>query len=78
VIAQPSPIQFDRSTGVPEGANAWERPAAFAFSSGSKVSSTFSQRGYSSYDVFGTASAFWQSRIQAPERERCPSRAMRD
>jgi FkbM family methyltransferase len=48
VIAQPPPIQFDRSTGVLEGANAWERLAAFAFSSGSKVSSTFSHRGYNS------------------------------
>jgi FkbM family methyltransferase len=48
VIAQPSPIQFDRSTGVLEGANAWERLAAYAFSSGSKLSSTFSHRGYSS------------------------------
>jgi FkbM family methyltransferase len=46
VISQPPPIQFDRSTGVIEGANAWERLAAFAFSSGSKVSSTFSYRGY--------------------------------
>jgi hypothetical protein len=48
VIAQPSPIQFDGSTGVLEGANAWEHPAAFAFSSGSQVSSISSQRGYSS------------------------------
>jgi len=47
VIALP-PIQFDRSTGVLEGANAWERFAALAFSSGSKVSSTFSHRGYNS------------------------------
>jgi FkbM family methyltransferase len=46
VISQPPPIQFDRSTGVLEGANAWERLAALAFSSGSKVSSTFSYRGY--------------------------------
>ena len=45
MISQPA-IQFDRSTGVIEGANAWERLAAFAFSSGSKVSSTFSYRGY--------------------------------
>jgi FkbM family methyltransferase len=42
-----SPIQFDRSTGVLEGANAWERLAALALSSGSKVASTFSHRGYS-------------------------------
>ena len=47
MISQPA-IQFDRSTGVLEGANAWERLAAFAFSSGSKVSSTFSYRGYNS------------------------------
>jgi FkbM family methyltransferase len=46
VISQAPPIQFDRSTGVLEGANAWERLAAFALSSGSKVSSTFSHRGY--------------------------------
>ncbi len=46
MISQAPPIQFDRSTGVLEGANAWERLAAFALSSGSKVSSTFSHRGY--------------------------------
>ena len=40
------PIQFDRATGVLEGANAWERFAALALSSGSKVASTFSHRGY--------------------------------
>jgi FkbM family methyltransferase len=40
------PIQFDRATGVLEGANAWERLAAVALSTGSKVSSTFSHRGY--------------------------------
>jgi FkbM family methyltransferase len=45
VIAQP-PIQFDRSTGVLEGANGWERLAAIALSAGSKVASTFSHRGY--------------------------------
>jgi FkbM family methyltransferase len=45
VIALP-PIQFDRTTGVLEGANAWERVAAFALWSGSKVASTFSHRGY--------------------------------
>jgi FkbM family methyltransferase len=45
VIAQP-PIQFDRSTGVLEGANGWERLAALALSAGSKVASTFSHRGY--------------------------------
>ena len=48
MISQAPPIQFDRSTGVLEGANAWERLAALAFSSGSKVSSTFSHRGYNS------------------------------
>src|SRR5882757_1232876 len=42
------PIRFDRATGVLEGANAWERVAALAFSSGSKVASTFSHRGYNS------------------------------
>src|SRR6202171_4532722 len=45
VMALP-PIQFDRSSGVLEGANAWERLAALALSSGSKVASTFSHRGY--------------------------------
>ncbi len=45
MIALP-PIQFDRTTGVLEGANAWERVAAFALWSGSKVASTFSHRGY--------------------------------
>jgi len=105
VIALP-PIQFDRTTGVLEGANAWERLAALALSSGSKVASSFSLRGYNScanllrktlperdiairlnpdamfefpygdvdrikvsthvgYNVFGTASAFWQNRINA-------------
>jgi FkbM family methyltransferase len=44
-VPQP-PIRFDRSTGVLEGANAWERLAALALSSGSKVASTFSHRGY--------------------------------
>jgi FkbM family methyltransferase len=47
VIVLP-PIQFDRTTGVLEGANAWERLAALALSSGSKVASTFSHRGYNS------------------------------
>jgi FkbM family methyltransferase len=47
VIVVP-PIQFDRTTGVLEGANAWERLAAVALSSGSKVASTFSHRGYNS------------------------------
>jgi FkbM family methyltransferase len=40
------PIQFDRATGVLQGANAWERLAALALSSGSKVASPFSHRGY--------------------------------
>jgi FkbM family methyltransferase len=47
VIALP-PIQFDRTTGVLEGASAWERLAALALSSGSKVASAFSHRGYNS------------------------------
>jgi FkbM family methyltransferase len=46
LIALP-PIQFDRATGALEGANAWERLAAFALSSGSKLSANFSHRGYS-------------------------------
>jgi FkbM family methyltransferase len=46
VISQPPPIQFDRSTGVIEGANAWERTAALALATGSKISSHFSHRGY--------------------------------
>src|SRR3979411_1085393 len=46
-VIAPPPIQFDRTTGVLKGANAWERLAAFALSSGSKVASTFSHRGYS-------------------------------
>ena len=46
MIALP-PIQFDRTTGVLEGANAWERFAALAFSSGSRVASSFSHWGYS-------------------------------
>ncbi len=45
MIALP-PIQFDRSTGVLEGANAWERTAALALATGSKISSHFSHRGY--------------------------------
>ena len=66
----PPPIQFDRTTGVIEGASAWERLAALALSSGSKAASAFSHRGYNDcanvgYNVFGTASAFWQNRIAA-------------
>ena len=45
MIAQP-PIQFDRASGVLEGANPWERMAALALVAGSKVSSHFSHRGY--------------------------------
>jgi FkbM family methyltransferase len=47
-VIAPPPIQFDRTTGVLEGANAWERLAALALASGSKVASTFSHRGYNS------------------------------
>lgn len=45
MIAQP-PIQFDRSSGVLEGVNPWERAAALALVAGSKVSSLFYHRGY--------------------------------
>jgi FkbM family methyltransferase len=45
VIAQP-PIQFDRASGALEGANLWERTAALALTTGSKISSHFSHRGY--------------------------------
>jgi FkbM family methyltransferase len=45
-VIAPPPIQFDRGTGVLEGANVWERLAALVLSSGSKVASTFSHRGY--------------------------------
>jgi FkbM family methyltransferase len=45
VIAQP-PIQFDRASGALEGANLWERTAALALVTGSKISSHFSHRGY--------------------------------
>ncbi|MFO1108568.1 MAG: FkbM family methyltransferase [Bradyrhizobium sp.] len=41
-----APIQFDRVSGVLEGANAWERLAAVALTLGSKISSNFSHRGY--------------------------------
>jgi FkbM family methyltransferase len=40
------PIQFDRVSGVLEGANLWERTAALALATGSKISSHFSHRGY--------------------------------
>ena len=45
MIALP-PIQFDRSTGVLEGANACERMAALALATGSKISSHWSHRGF--------------------------------
>jgi FkbM family methyltransferase len=45
VIALP-PIHFDRASGSLEGASFWERTAALALASGSKISSHFSHRGY--------------------------------
>src|SRR6201991_112554 len=45
VTAQ-APIQFDRASGVLEGANLWERTAALALVTGSKISSHFSHMGY--------------------------------
>jgi FkbM family methyltransferase len=45
VIALP-PIHFDRTSGSLEGANLWERTAALALATGSKISSHFSHRGY--------------------------------
>ena len=45
MIALP-PIQFDRASGALEGANLWERTAALALVTGSKISSHFSHRGY--------------------------------
>jgi FkbM family methyltransferase len=45
VTAQ-APIQFDRASGALEGANLWERAAALALSTGSKISSHFSHMGY--------------------------------
>ncbi len=44
-MGQP-PIQFDRASGALEGANLWERTAALALSTGSKISSHFSHMGY--------------------------------
>ena len=41
-----APIQFDRASGALEGANLWERTAALALSTGSKISSHFSHMGY--------------------------------
>jgi FkbM family methyltransferase len=40
------PIQFDRASGALEGANLWERTAALALATGSKISSRFSHMGY--------------------------------
>jgi FkbM family methyltransferase len=40
------PIQFDRASGALEGVNLWERTAALALATGSKISSHFSHRGY--------------------------------
>jgi FkbM family methyltransferase len=40
------PIRFDRSTGVLEGVNAWERFAGLLLIGGSKVASRFSHHGY--------------------------------
>ena len=45
MIATP-PIQFDRASGALEGANLWERTAALALVTGSKISSHFFHRGY--------------------------------
>lgn len=45
MIALP-PIHFDRASGALEGANLWERTAALALVTGSKISSHFSHRGY--------------------------------
>jgi FkbM family methyltransferase len=41
-----APIQFDRASGALAGANLWERTAALALATGSKISSHFSHRGY--------------------------------
>lgn len=45
-MISPPPIQFDRASGALEGANLWERTAALALVTGSKISSHFSHRGY--------------------------------
>jgi len=45
-VIAPLPIQFDRASGTLEGANLWERTAALALVTGSKISSHFSHRGY--------------------------------
>jgi FkbM family methyltransferase len=47
-VTAPAPIQFDRASGALEGANLWERTAALALVTGSKISSHFSHRGYNS------------------------------
>ena len=41
-----APIQFDRMSGALQGANLWERTAALALATGSKISSHFSHMGY--------------------------------
>ena len=41
-----APLQFDRASGALEGANLWERTAALALATGSKISSHFSHMGY--------------------------------
>ncbi len=41
-----APIQFDRASGALQGANLWERTAALALTTGAKISSHFSHRGY--------------------------------
>ncbi len=117
MIALP-PIHFDRASGALEGANLWERTAALALATGSKISSHFSHgceehgndpartvsryilektplrlivydprsnqmetvtelsildrikvSSHVGYNVFGTASAFWQDRIDALNAE---------
>jgi len=45
-VIAPPPIQFDRASGALGGANLWERTAALALATGSKISSHFSHRGY--------------------------------
>jgi FkbM family methyltransferase len=47
-VTPAAPIQFDRTSGALEGANLWERTAALALVTGSKISSHFSHRGYNS------------------------------
>src|SRR3569623_304 len=45
-MGQQVSIQFDRNSGALEGANLWERTAALALATGSKISSHFSHMGY--------------------------------